>query len=209
MTKAKATPTRRRRRRTTKAKVEEPEVVDETEEEEEVKAPPKKARRKKAPARTRKTTAKKVEEEVEPEEDENVELPKSLSKTLDGQFLFDLLGSMEQGQSLTIVRKSEDEWVLGVGGDAVIDSVTKFKRNSVAYFKEVLSPKYVEWHSEWQEMDYDEKLEAADDAGAEWEEHDDERVNLMRATLAYRKEAGIEKYKAEYSSPAARKAIVS
>jgi hypothetical protein len=217
-------PKRRRRSRKKPAPKPEPEeeeedeepveeVVAEEPEEEEEPEPEPKPKKKVAIRRSRKRKSRrKKDEEAEeetpeeaPKEPESAPLPKALSKRLEGQFLFDMLEAMDKGQSVTIVRKAEDEWVLGVGGDIVIESVMKL--SGKAYEEEVLSEEYLTHYLEWKNLSDDEKYEIIEDEGAEWDEHDNDKINMMRATISYRAKLGITKYKPQYQDAASRRAI--
>jgi len=168
--------------------VEEEELLDEDddEEEEEVEPAPRKRRRKKVV-------------EVEPE-------PESEEAAFSSADLFEaILGGLSEGQSVTITA-SEDEWVLSAGGETVAaPKVTLLKGR--AYHDEVLAEEFLDWREKWQELTFSEKKAQAKKAKAEWDEHEDPRVEAMRIAAAIREALGIEKYKPEYRTRAARAAI--
>jgi hypothetical protein len=206
MTKKKAVV--RRRRRTVK-KVEEPvaeveEVEEEEVEEEEVEveeAPkPKKTRRRRKS--TRKAKPKKAEPVEEAEEAPT--MPVAVSKVVDGQFFLDMFAAMEHGQAVTFVRK-DDEWIMNAGGTAVVEQALKLRGKE--FNKEVQTKEYQEHYAEWKALTDDEKYDVIEEAGVEWEEHDMANINMMRATSAYRTAMEITKYKPQYKTAAARRAI--
>ncbi len=64
------------------------------------------------------------------------------------------------------------------------------------YNKEVMTPEYLEWFYKWDRMSTEEK--------AEWEHHDEPRIDSMRMAQAVREASGIVKYNEAYSSRSAR-----
>ena len=166
--------------------VEEEELLDEDDDEEEVVEPKPKRRRKKV-----------VEVEPEPELEEAAFSSTDLFEAI--------LGGLSEGQSVTITA-SEDEWVLSAGGETVAaPKVTLLKGR--AYHDEVLAEEFLDWREKWQELTFSEKKAQAKKAKAEWDEHEDPRVEAMRIAAAIREALGIEKYKPEYRTRAARAAI--
>jgi len=196
--------------------VEEEELLDEDDDEEEVVEPKPKRRRKKVvevepepeseeyeeeeevePAPRKRRRKKVVEVEPEPESEEAAFSSADLFEAI--------LGGLSEGQSVTITA-SEDEWVLSAGGETVAaPKVTLLKGR--AYHDEVLAEEFLDWREKWQELTFSEKKAQAKKAKAEWDEHEDPRVEAMRIAAAIREALGIEKYKPEYRTRAARAAI--
>ena len=56
-------------------------------------------------------------------------------------------------------------------------------------------------------MSYADMKKWAKQKKVKWENHDDERIDRIRITVALREKLGIEKYKDEYQDKAARDAI--
>jgi hypothetical protein len=71
----------------------------------------------------------------------------------------------------------------------------------------MVDPNYLEWINTWKAKSYAEKKAYAKKAKIKWEEHADERIDVMRITQAVREAEGIEKYKPEYRSRQARAAL--
>lgn len=132
-------------------------------------------------------------------------IPKKISKLVDNRFFADLIREMEVNKALTIIYKGDNTWKLMIGGPGAVSKMLQLKGK--AYRDEVLSEEFQEHEEEWDELTEAQKIQIAKDAGAEWDEHSISRVNLMRCADAYRKTIGIEKYKPEYSTISARKAI--
>lgn len=191
---------RRRRRRKPKQEEAAPEVKESTQE-----------TKKEKPRRKYKGTTRKIpkdRKDVEFPEKSDIPkgtLPKKLRKTLDDRFFFDLMSLLETNQALTIVRKDENTWTLGLGGAIVTDELIRV--SGKAYLDEVLSHEFQAHMEEWGELPEEEKIQIAKRAGTEWDEHKNHRINLMRCGDAYRKLLGIEKYKPKYRTLASRKAI--
>jgi hypothetical protein len=197
---------RRKRRQNNK----ETEVVPDNEEPlpTELEEKPKKKRRESRGHRPTRRKVSKDRKDVEyPEKDgfPKGTLPKRLRKTLDDRFFYDLISVLEVNQALTIVRKDENTWTLGLGGAIITDTLIRL--SGKAYMDEVLSHEYQAHMDEWGEYTEEEKIQVAQRAGTEWDEHDTPRINLMRCGDAYRKLLKIEKYKPKYRTLAARRAV--
>lgn len=144
-------------------------------------------------------------------------IPASLNLALEGQKLLDLLEAMEQGQSLVIAKISPDQWRLAVSKEEVVVSGKPGALKGREYYLEVHSPAYVEHEEAWTAMSVDEKYAVIEESGVEWAEHEDERIDLMRATMAYRDKlasaAGLTfnewKFNPGYRTRAARAAVRS
>lgn len=87
-----------------------------------------------------------------------------------------------------------------------------------AFWKEVLSEEYYSWYYEdagsgkpWGEMTQEEKVALADELGVDAASyaHDDQRMANMRMVEQVQKTLGLEKYKAQYKTAAAREALKS
>lgn len=205
--------TKRRKRRARVVREEPEEVLEELDElkddedfedepEEEVPSPPKRKRRKvvKSEPEAPPKRKRKVEDrgEVGPELE-----PEPVSS--DG-LLNCLLEGIHESQPMTITRTSDTEWVLAVGG--VVEAVpTTQKLSGKAYRDEVRSQDFRDHQVVWKELSFEEKVAQAEKLKVKWAEHDDPRVEVMRVTAAVRKQLGIEKYKLQYRSRAARAAI--
>jgi len=133
------------------------------------------------------------------------QLPKKIQRIVDDHFFHDLIQAMDKGQALTIVKRSEDTWMLGVGGMIAVDKMTRLSGQE--YMDEVTSDEWKLHQEEWAALSAKNKIKVAKAAGAEWEEHSNSRVNLMRCGEAYQNVLNLEKYKSEYKALAARNAI--
>jgi len=182
---AKVKPATRRRRR--RKVVEEP-PDDDFEDEKEDEPTPKKTRR-----RTRK---KVVEPEPEPVK----------ADVSDLDVFYGLLESLDEGHTLVVSRTGEDTWSVSSSGTAAVVAGPQ-KLKGQAYWMKVLSPEFLEFDEEWKELTFAEKKVKAKKAKARWEAHEDDRVEAMRVKPALMKKLGIEKYKPEYQTRAARAAI--
>lgn len=112
---------------------------------------------------------------------------------------------MDKNQPVIISPQGDGTFVMELARDAAIQGVGKLEGQE--YWQEVLSPEFDMWSKEWNELTYSEKIEEAKRVGAEWEEHDVEKTNMMRMGAAVRDVLGIEKYKPKYRSRKARQAI--
>lgn len=147
---------------------------------------------------------------VQIEEEDVVEEPvkktvkvKPVDATVAGAIVLDLLDGMSEDQAITITRTADDKWTFSLAnGKAAKSGLT-----GRAYWDEVIDPAYLAWYNDWSQMTQDERIKKAKKVGVTWVEDKDPRVNIMRATLAYREQIGIEKYKEQYRSRSARAAI--
>lgn len=203
--------TKRRKRRARVVREEPEEVLGELENngdfedesEEDAPSPPKRKRRKVVesepedekdpPKRRKRKTTRKVED-VEPE-------PVSSEDLLNC-----LLEGLDEGQSMTITREGDASWAL-VSGAVVSAAPAAQKLSGKAYRDEVRSQEFRDHQAVWKELSFEEKVAQAEKLGVEWAEHDDPRVEVMGVTVAVRKKLGIEKYKPQYRTRAARAAI--
>lgn len=192
---------RKRRARVVREEPEAEEVLEELEEEiEELEEAPSKRKRRKvvepepeAPPKRKRKVARKVE--LEPEEPASSE-----------DLLNCILEGLDDGQSMTITRESDTSWVLAVGGVVEVAPATQ-KLSGKAYSDEVRSQEFQDHAVVWKELSFEEKLAHAEKLDVQWKEHDDPRVEVIRVTAAVREKLGIEKYKPQYRTRAARAAI--
>jgi hypothetical protein len=160
-------------------------------------------------AKVAKPVVKEVIEDVDDEEDV-VEAPKKIKvkpvdATVAGSMMLELMENMEVGKAITITRTADDKWIFGTADAAKATTANGLRGKP--YWLEVLDPSYLAWDVDWRTKTYDEKIKAAKKAGATWKEEKDPRVNILRATEAYRTAMGIEKYKPQYRTRAARAAL--
>lgn len=131
-----------------------------------------------------------------------------------GDLLLRLIGRLDAGQALTLVRKSDDSWEI-MTGTAIPPTMSaivrkKFKMTLQEWEDEVFSGEYKTHLAAWQKLDEKGKLSLVKKAGVSWNESADPRVNLLNATMAYRTHLGLNgdnKYKPEYQEKAARDAL--
>ena len=76
-----------------------------------------------------------------------------------------------------------------------------------AFDEAVCTPEYLAWEREWGQLTVAEKKAKAKKAGAKWQAHEHPQVELINLAAAYLKHLGIEKFKPDYKSLAARRAI--
>lgn len=146
------------------------------------------------------------------DDDDDVEPPaaakpvrvKSVEATIAGASMLELLEGMEVGKSIIISRSADNKWL-------ITNELPKIEKadglRGAEYWQEVLDPAYNAWWKEWHNLSQEERIKKAKKAGVTWKEDKDPRVNIMRATEAYRTEMEIEKYKPEYKTRAARARI--
>ena len=179
------------------------EYEDDDEEELEPEPPPKPT--KPAPKKVKKPVAKKKpapKPKAEPEP-EVIEV-KKVDTVIAEEVLTGLLDAMDDGQSINITRVSGKQWQLS-SGKAAVAAGPRLKGKE--FDIEVQTPEYREWHEDWSTLTYAEKKKEAKRLKANWETHSDERVDNIRISAAVRAKLGIEKYKPEYRTQAARNAV--
>lgn len=201
--------TRRTRREepqtVTKRKVEVVEEVEDVEEEEEVEETPKPSSRRR---RSGQRVVVKAEEEVEEEDDiEEVEEDES-----DGAQTFnsaaDVIASLKKGVPYQITLTDGGFIVMVLDGTTAASKIRKSDGlKGKAFTDEVYSDEYKEFQERWQAMSAEEKEAEVKKAKVKWEKHDHPATNAMRMVMAYQDHLGLEKYKPEYASRAARQAL--
>jgi len=131
--------------------------------------------------------------------------------------LSDLFDALNDGTSVTITKLGKDKWqfVTGIAATAAPVSAPKGRGlTGMVFAREAYSEEFFKWHFEdagsgkpWGEMTSEERYAFAEEIGASWEEHDEPRVDAMRMGQAVREKLDISKWKPEYESRAARKAL--
>ena len=116
-----------------------------------------------------------------------------------------LLDALDEGQSVVITRTGANTWQ--ISSSNAVAAVAGKKLRGAEYWAEVLTKEYTDYQEMWSELSTPEKKKKAKAAGAKWDTHKDERVELIRISTAYMAKMGIQKYKPEYQKLAAREAI--
>lgn len=144
-------------------------------------------------------------------DDEPVKLQKAVAvkvkpvdATVAGSMMLELLEGFAEDSSIVITRVETNKWIIS---NSLPEDTKSDRLSGAEYWREVQDPKHAEWNEEWSKLTNDEKLKKAKKAGVTWKEDKDPRVNIMRATAAYKEAMGIEKYKPEYRTRAARAAV--
>jgi len=146
----------------------------------------------------------------EPEPEQDVE---------GADFSFDaLLDALDDGKTL-VVKVTDDGYQVSMS-DAAVTTATAAPQPQTKglrgedFWREVLTDDYYAFTREdagggkaWDDMTREEKVEFADDLGVSWDESEDEKVDFMAMVRAVMKHLEIVKYKPEYKSSAARKAL--
>lgn len=185
--------------------------------EEEPEEPEEKVKKEKPQKRTTKTRAtsrptrregssKKKVEKTELRSEKPRDLPRKITQILTDSFFFDLIQIMEEGKTLTIIKRRNNQWTL-VSETNIVIQEERIRLKGKAYWDEVLSPEYQANKEQWDMLSGDDKIALAVDSGAEWIEHSTPRINVMRCADAYRRTLDIKKYKPEYSTLLSRKQI--
>jgi hypothetical protein len=193
-----------------------PVVVEDDEEDEEPVKPVKKVAAAPAPKTEKKVApaaapVKKVAPVVEADEDEEEEkAPVRKTSTKVGMNpIADFMEMLEVGQSIIITRDSDLTWRVSSGTMTKAPSGKIMGRQGKAYWEEVANPAFTDWQREWGQKTFAEKKAEAKKLGVTYEAHDNPKIEVMRITEAVREKIGIQKYKPEYASRAARAAIKS
>lgn len=198
--------------------VEEPEDAEdedyEDEEEEEEVKPVKVARRgvpavvadkSTPPADIKKRVISKSDPEPELEKEKRAPIAvKAVDDQVADALFGNLLDTLAEGKALIITRLKGNKYQV-TQADALQASGRKMTNAEV--WNQVVNPEFLDWHAEWNEKSFEEKKKHAKKVKATWEPHDDPRIEVMRITQAVREAEGIEKYKPEYRSRAARAAL--
>lgn len=134
---------------------------------------------------------------------------KSINETVAEDVFTRMFEAMASGESILVTKLESGKWQLattGIRAD-VVSKISHGKLSGKAYYDEVIDPSYVEWQQEWDNLTYAEKVKRAKKVGAVWEPNDNRTIELLRLSQAFREKSGIEKYKEQYKSRAARAAI--
>jgi len=145
--------------------------------------------------------------------------PGSNDNPVVGFSLDDVVDALEAGKSI-IVTVTEKGYVISMGGTVTAQQAQeepKPKRKGLRgdeFWREVLTEDYYDFNKvdcgtgkPWEKMSKEEKVEFAEELDVTWEEMDSDLVTTMNMVKAVYAELGIEKYKEEYKSPSARKAL--
>lgn len=155
--------------------------------------------------RRRKVEDVKVNEEPAVEMDEEPE-PESTSVKMDTVQLFNsMLTRLAEGDVLHIKCVASSEYEVSISSSTTLTSVPEKPVVKVSV-DDMLTDEFKEWRKAWAALTYEEKVEAAEEAGVEWDRHENPKVDVMRLSAAMREAEGIEKWKPEYSTRKARAA---
>lgn len=119
--------------------------------------------------------------------------------------LADMFDEMESGIVYTVVRNDDNTWTVTAGGAQVQSQLRPVR--GAEYDDTVLSDEYKAWRDEWQELGTEEKIAKVKKAKVEWKHNDHAATDMMWMVEAYLAHLGIEKYKPEYQTRAARTAL--
>lgn len=162
-----------------------------------------------------------VEQEPEPAGAEEIsntvrsQLPQTLNMALEGQLVLDMLENMREGETYVIGRVDENQWRIAISKEALVVNTPK-RLKGAEYYKEVTRTSFRDHEKDWRKLSEEEKWERIDESGVEWNQDDNPRIDLMRATMAYRdhlaEQEGFDsakewKYRDAYQERAARQAI--
>lgn len=152
----------------------------------------------------------KADEDGEPEAEEEADefAPLTLAaETTFGEFLEQLpvgvvfqLSKVKDG--LFTIAKLD-----GVASAPTVRKASGGGLRGKAYDAAVLNPEWVQWREDWAAMTMAEKEKTVKKLKLKWDDHDNPSINIMRMGMAYLEHLGIEKYKPEFASRAARIAI--
>lgn len=149
-----------------------------------------------------------VKAEIDDDNDDSADDMGNLvvAQTYDGNNLF---GSLVPGTTYTITAHGDNTYTVIAGAAQPVVATRKKSTGlrGAAFLDEVLSDEYKSWSEEWQGMTVAERQRWAKKLKAEWEQHDHELTNNMRMAMAVQNKLGIDKYKPEYSTRAAREAL--
>lgn len=204
---------RKRRRRTVRVRKDHEDRVEqavdnaevEEVEEEVVKRPPRRRRRRKVekPVSVEEKVAEvEVADSSEEKTTEVDVVEESAERTFAG-----LLAALSEGDALIIRCTAEDTYVISKATHESIASAPEPKpAGKKVSVNDMLTDEFKEWRTAWAELTYEEKVEKAEEAGVEWNRHENPKVDVMRLSAAMREALGIEKWRPEYSTRAARAA---
>lgn len=128
----------------------------------------------------------------------------SVDKAVAEDILTGLLEALDEGgKSLVIVKVKDNKWNLSLSDGVKAGG----KMTSSEAWHATVSDEFLEWSKTWNAKSFEEKKKYAKQLKCKWEENDDPRIEVMRITQAVREKEGIEKYKPEYRTRAARAAL--
>lgn len=129
-----------------------------------------------------------------------------------------LIALLEEGKSLTITRAGEDQWIVSQGAPVAVVTKSGRSANGVrgkAFEEEAFTPEFMQFIYDdvsgngvgWTTMTPDERYAMAEELEVSWNEHENSKTDAMRMGQAVRESLGVEKWKSQYQSRAARKAL--
>lgn len=198
----------RRRVRRAPAKVEEDEILeqeDELEEEDDDEEPepePEPQPRRRSTRKAKAPTTKDAVPEITPDD--------TVASATGNELADAIVAALDAGQTL-MFRKVGPKYVIAKGADATIvekvvektgKAMTRTEAEAIA-----MTDEYKEFQGWWPELSFEEKVKHAKKEKVTWEEHDSDLVNNMRLTMAYMDKVGISKWKPQYASSKARRAL--
>jgi hypothetical protein len=121
-----------------------------------------------------------------------------------------VLSKLEEGDAVVVYRNAD--------GVLLLQTLDAYKVSDVAiatggtgkvpsgFWGKLMSEEYKEWHAEWSQQTYEEKLAYARENKLEWNEYpDDPSVDVIRISMAVQKHLGIEKWNEGYRTQGDRK----
>jgi len=141
-----------------------------------------------------------------------VAIPKRVEA--DVNFFTVMLEHLDVGKSITITHVAEpDQWVAALGGEVAGTAVVgKHTRKAGIPVKEMFSPEFTVFIYDdagdgkgWLKHTKEEKYAFAEANQITWDRHESEQLDVIRMSAAVREALGIEKWKPEYASRAARR----
>ena len=124
----------------------------------------------------------------------------------------DIIEALHSGEAIMVKKEGVTSYSVHLIPNEVIISKTFtniLKKGIIGnqYWNEVLNPDFKPWLLKWNAMTNTEKYEYAEKHKLTWKHSENQRLDIMALTEAARKDAGINKYKPEYQTRAARARI--
>jgi hypothetical protein len=142
------------------------------------------------------------------DEEPVVEHEKAVLRKKGANPIVDILEHMKIGTILVIVKEDRDSWKVTQTDkfftSLVTPTTTGARLKGKSFWDAVSNPEYQQWSREWNQLTFSEKQKRAEKMGVTWEESKNPKIEAMNITKAVREHLGIEKYRDEYKSRAAR-----
>lgn len=151
---------------------------------------------------------KEIQTKLDSEDGPIIEREKAVLRKKGTNPMVDLLEHMKIGTILVIIKEDKESWKVTQTDKFFTSLITPAmagaRLKGKSFWDAVSNPEYQQWSREWNQLTFSEKKKRAEKMGVTWEISKNPKIEAMNITKAVREHLGIEKYRDEYKSRAAR-----